>query len=323
MADEAAFTTLFEQHRAELRVHCYRMLGSLDEADDLVQETFLRAWRGLDGFQGRSSPRAWLYRIATNACLDALDNRSRRVLPYDLTGPAAEALPPRTDIPWLQPYPDAEPDSAVVSRETIELAFLAALQHLPARQRAILILADVLGWPARQTASLLGTTAASVNSSLRRARTTLREHLPERRLDWASATGPTDAERALLRRYMDAMERADLTALADLLAEDIRTAMPPWPMWLLGRDAVLSALATSWDTGSGDYVGRFRMVPVQANRQPAVATYVRRAGDTGFGQFAISLLRISGGRIVEIDSFHDPGLFPAFDLPASLSPAQS
>src|SRR6266511_3651470 len=285
--DEAAFAALVERHRAELRVHCYRMLGSFDEAEDLVQETFLRAWKNLGGFEGRSTLRAWLYRIATNACLDALDGRARRVLPHHLAGPSdpSGGLPPRTDIAWLQPFPDRligadrpwepaapsedEPDAVVVARETIELAFLAAIQHLPPRQRAEL---------------------------------------------------PTEQERAVLRRYMDAMERADLAAVADLLAEDVRTMMPPWPTWLQGRDAVVAALAVSGDASSLDYVGRFRMVPTRANRQPAAATYVRRLDDTGYRAFAISVLRIEDGRIAEATAFHDTGLFPAFDLPLELPP---
>ncbi len=315
--DEAGFAELFERHRGELRVHCYRMLGSFDEAEDLVQETFLRAWRGLDGFEGRSSFRAWLYRIATNACLD--DVRARRVLPYDVEAASdpADGMPPRTDIAWLQPFPDRllEPGDAAVARETIELAFLAAIQHLPPRQRAVLILRDVLGWPAKDTAARLDGTVASVNSALQRARTTLREHLPERRLDWAPSAEPTEEERAVLRRYMDAVERSDLAAVAALLAEDVRTAMPPYPMWFQGRDAVMGALTESWDPASPHYVGRFRLLPVGANRQCAAAAYVRAAGDDVFRPFAIIVMRSSGPRIVEMTAFHDPGLFPAFGLP--------
>jgi RNA polymerase sigma-70 factor, ECF subfamily len=313
------FAALVERHRGELRVHCYRMLGSYDEAEDVVQETFLRAWKSLDGFQGRSSPRTWLYRIATNACLDQLTGRHRRVLPYDLSDPSAPDvdLPPRTDIPWLQPYPD-EPATAAVTRETIELAFLAALQHLPPRQRAALILRDVLGWAAKETATLLETSVASVNSALQRARATLRERLPERRLDWASAVDP-ERERALLRRYMDAMERADLNALAHLLADDVRAAMPPWPMWFTGRDAILSALATSWDTASPYYVGRFRMVPIGANHQPAAASYVQRADDPVYRPFGLGVLTIEADRVTEMTAFHDLSLFEAFALPPTLN----
>jgi RNA polymerase sigma-70 factor (ECF subfamily) len=327
--DESAFTALVERHRGELRVHCYRMLGSFDEAEDLVQETFLRAWKNLGGFEGRSTVRAWLYRIATNACLDALDGRARRVLPQHLSPPSdpSAGRPPRTDIPWLQPFPDRmapsenQPDAVVVSRETIELAFLAAIQHLPPRQRAVLILRDVLGWPAKQTATLLENSVASVNSALQRARATLREHLPERRVDWSPSAEPTEREQAVLRRYMDAMERADLAAVADLLAEEVRTAMPPYPMWFQGRDAVVAALSASWDTGSPTYVGQFRMVPTRANRQPALATYVRGPGDPGYRAFAISVLRIEDDHVVEATAFHGPGLFAAFALPTTLSPA--
>jgi len=330
--DESAFAALVERHRGELRVHCYRMLGSFDESEDLVQETFLRAWKNLGGFEGRSTLRAWLYRIATNACPDALDGRARRVLPHHVAAPSdpSVALPPRTDIAWLQPFPDrlwepvapseAQPDVAVVARETIELAFLAAIQHLPPRQRAVLILRDVLGWPAKQTAALLNGSVASVNSAVQRARATLREHLPERRLEWAPSAEPTEQERAVLRRYMDAVERADLAAVADLLAEDVRATMPPYPMWFQGRDAVVAALAASWDPGSPGYVGRFQMVPTRANRQPAVAAYVRRLDEPAYRAFAIAVLRIEDGRIVEVTAFHGPGLFPAFALPTALPP---
>ncbi|MGE5290370.1 MAG: sigma-70 family RNA polymerase sigma factor [Micromonosporaceae bacterium] len=330
--DESAFAALVERHRRELRVHCYRMLGSFDESEDLVQETFLRAWRNLRGFEGRSTFRAWLYRIATNACLDALDGRARRVLPHHVAAPSdpGVARPPRTDIAWLQPFPDrlwepagpseAQPDAVVVTRETIELAFLAAIQHLPPRQRAVLILRDVLGWRAKQTAALLDASVASVNSALQRARATLKEHLPERRLEWAPSAEPTERERAVLRRYMDAVERADLAAIADLLAEEVRTTMPPYPMWFQGRDAVVAALAASWDAGSPAYVGRFRMVPAHANRQPAVAAYVRGRGEPAYRAFAIGVLRIGKGRIVEVTAFHDLGMFPAFALPLELPP---
>ncbi|MBN6039534.1 RNA polymerase subunit sigma-70 [Amycolatopsis sp. 195334CR] len=323
-ADE--FAALAEQHRRELRVHCYRMLGSFDEAEDLVQETFLRAWRAIDGFEGRSTPRAWLYKIATNACLDVLAGRSRRVLPHLRTGPSDPRTPqePREDIPWLQPFPDhlwepaapvdAEPDAEVIAGETIELAFLAALQHLPPRQRAALLLRDLLGWPAQQVARQLDTGVASVNSALQRARATLREHLPERRLDWPS---PTEAERAVLRKYIEAMERADLAAVGALLAEDVRTTMPPWPLWFQGRDAVVAALTSSWDTSSPDYVGRFRMHPIAANHQLAVAGYVQRPGDDEFRAFAISLVRVEHDLVAEAHAFHDPALFPLFGLPGT------
>jgi RNA polymerase sigma-70 factor (ECF subfamily) len=309
--EESEFTAAADRHRAELRVHCYRMIGSFDEAEDLVQETLLRAWKHRGGFEGRSTLRAWLYKIATNACLDALDGRERRVLPHHLD----PASPPTADVLWLQPFPDQllpadqEPETAAVNRETIELAFLAAIQHLPPRQRAVLILRDVLGWPAKDTAALLEGSVASTNSALQRARTTLREHLPERRLDWAPTAEPSDEELAVLRRYMDAVERADLAAVATLLAEDVRATMPPFSLWFAGRESVLAALRLSWDPALPGYVGRFRVVPTRANGAPAAAAY------TDGRPFAISVFRIAGGRIVEMTAFHDPGLFPAFGLP--------
>lgn len=337
--DESAFAALVSRHRTELQVHCYRMLGSFDESEDLVQETFLRAWRKIDGFEGRSTVRAWLYRIATNACLDALDGRARRVLPQHVSPPSDLEADggPRSDIAWLQPFPDRlmesdrlieparqrepvaprhdEPDSVAVTRETIELAFLAAIQHLPPRQRAVLILHDVLGWPAKQAASLLDGSVASVNSALQRARATLREHLPERRLDWAPTAQPTDEERAVLRRYMDVVERGDLGGIAKLLAEDVRTTMPPYPQWMQGREMVMAALTASWSPDSPAYAGRFRMVPTGANRQPAAAAYVRSPGEAAYRAAAIGVLRIHAGRIVEITAFHDPSRFRAFGLP--------
>jgi RNA polymerase sigma-70 factor, ECF subfamily len=298
------FEALVERHRGELRVHCYRMLGSYDEAEDLVQETFLRAWKNLDGFEGRSSVRAWLYRIATNACLDALDGARRRVLPHD---PGVDAEPV-----WLQPIPG--PDDASVRRETIELAFLAAIQHLPPRQRAVLILRDAAGLRAKETADLLGTSVASANSALQRARVTLRQHLPERRLDWATTT-PSDEELAVLRRYLAAVEAADLSTMAELLADEVRTTMPPMRLWLQGREAVLDALATSWDPASAEYLGSFRMVETRANGQPAAAAYVCAPGARSFLPFAIAVLRTEGARIAEITAFQDPGLFGAFGVP--------
>jgi RNA polymerase sigma-70 factor, ECF subfamily len=315
--DESEFTAAAEAHRAELRVHCYRMLGSFDEAEDLVQETLLRAWKHRGGFEGRSTLRAWLYKIATNACLDALDGRERRVLPHHVAPPsrATAEAPPISDVLWLQPFPDQllpsyeEPEAAAVTKETIELAFLAAIQHLPPRQRAVLILRDVLGWPAKDTATLLEGSVASTNSALQRARTTLREHLPERRLDWAPTAEPSDDDRAVLRRYMDALVRADLTAVATLLAEDVRATMPPFPMWFAGRESVLEALRLSWDPALPGYVGRFRVIPTRANGSPATAAY------TDGRPFAISVFRVVDGEIVEMTAFHDPGLFPAFGLP--------
>ena len=326
--DEPAFAALVERHRGELQVHCYRMLGSLEDAEDLAQETFLRAWRSRERFGagGRYAIRAWLYRIATNACLDVLRTRSRRVLPPDVA-PAADptVLPsPPADLSWLQPYPDRlleqiaapedEPDAAVVARETIELAFIAAIQHLPPRQRAVLILRDVLGWSAKDAAALLETTVTSANSLVQRARATLRQRLGERRAEWRTGSDPTAEERELLRRYIEAHERADVDALAALLQEHARLTMPPHPTWFEGRAAILVASRQGFDPAFGD----LRSVPARANRQPGVAHYLRPPGHTEFAALAIDVLRIEDGRIAEITSFADSGFFAAFGLPSLL-----
>ncbi|MDP9867576.1 MULTISPECIES: RNA polymerase subunit sigma-70 [Streptosporangium] len=334
--DEGAFGALAESVRRELRVHCYRMLGSYDEAEDIVQETFLRAWRRRETYEGRSTFRAWLYKIATNACLDVIDRNRRRAAPYQvppLVDPGAPVRPPAY-VPWLQPVPDRllepaadsaqGPESAAVARETIELAFLVAIQHLPARQRAVLITRDVLGWPAAETAALLGTSLASVKSALQRARATLKQHLPQRREDWAPPAEPSADERALLRRYVQAHERADLGALAGMLAEDVQMTMPPQPAWLVGRSALLAFSGQVFDAGSEWFHGRWRSVVTGANLQPAVAHYVERptAGEIRdpAGRFhgqVLDVLRIDGGRITAITSF-EPRYFAAFGLPPAL-----
>ncbi|PZF96462.1 RNA polymerase subunit sigma-70 [Micromonospora deserti] len=335
--DEVTFGRLVEGHRRELQVHCYRMLGSFEDAEDLVQETFLRAWRKRDTFEARSTFRAWLYRIATNACLDFLSRHPRhpRAARSPLPGTAGPRATSSDEVHWLQPYPDrllepaapaeAEPDAAVVAKETIELAFLVAIQHLPPRQRAVLILRDVLGWPAAEAAELLEVSVASANSALQRARANLKEHLPPRRTEWAATEDPTDAERALLHRYMGVLERADTGAMAQLLREDIRVTMPmpvpcipgmPDPAWW-NRDSFVASLRDVLDPGSPAYLGQWRSVPTRANRQPAAAHYVRRPGDTAFRPQVLEVLRIADGRIVEITAFA-PDLFPAFGLPTSL-----
>jgi RNA polymerase sigma-70 factor, ECF subfamily len=311
--DQAAFAALVEPHRRELQVHCYRMLGSFEDSEDLVQETFLRAWRGRARFtsEGPSSFRAWLYRIATNACLDVLRGRPRRVMPPDL-GPAGDPTkppPPPAELPWLQPYPDRllesiapaeeEPGSVVVARETIEIAFLAAIQHLAPRQRAVLLLREVLGWSAKDTASQLGATVASVNSALQRARATLRARLPERRTDWTRPSGPTEEEHVLLRRYVEAHERTDVDALAALLREDARLTMPPHPTWYDGRAAILIASEKGFDPEFGE----LRSVVAAANMQPAAAHYLRRPGDSEFRPLALDVLRVEDGLVAEIDTF--------------------
>ena len=310
--DESAFSALVDRHRGELQVHCYRMLGSFEDSEDLVQETFLRAWRKRESFQGRSSFRAWLYRIATNACLDALERRPA-------TGQEA------SEIPWLQPYPDrlleeiapsdAEPDAAVVSKETIELAFLVAIQHLPPRPRAVLILRDVLGWPAKDTAALLDASVASVNSALQRARATLKTHLPPRRLEWAPGSDPSEEERALLRRYVDASERGDADAFVEMMREDARFSMPPEPGLWVGRETIVAA----WKEGGfgSEEFGDMRCTLTRANMQPAVACYHRRPGSSEYRALALDVLRIEEGKVAEIVTF--PGsVLPAFELPPTL-----
>jgi RNA polymerase sigma-70 factor, ECF subfamily len=319
--DAGAFSALVERHRAELQVHAYRMLGSLEDAQDAVQDALLRAWRSRETYDGRSTFRAWLYRITTNACLRMLERQPRRVVPYE-TGPAAElgARPqPPADLPWLQPYPDslldqsAEPDDAVVARETIELAFLAAIQHLPPRQRAVLILRDALDWSADDTAAVLDMSLAAANSALQRARATMKERLPAARLEWATAADAEDAERSLLETYVEAFERHDDRQLVALLREDVRLAMPPHPTWYEGREAVAAFLAgVAFAPGSEAH----RFVPTRANGQPAFGVY--RGEGAHARPFAINVVAIESGRVVEMHFFKYPELFPTFGLPDTL-----
>ena len=308
--DEASFGTLAERHRRELHVHCYRMLGSFTDAEDLVQETFLRAWRHRATFEGAGF-RAWLYRIATNACLDAI-RRDKRQL---------RTLNSFAEVPWLQPYPDrlldevaprdAEPDAVAVARETIELGFLATIQLLPGQQRAVFILRDVLGWSAVETAELLETSVAAANSALQRARATMRGRLPER---GTPANELTADERALLAGYVDAHSRCDAAALAALVRDDVRVTMPPYPMCYQGRDS----LTPLYDLAFGpERMGDWRLVPTNANRQPAAGCYLRRPGDTEFRAFKLDVLRVEGDAIAEFTTF-DASLFAAFGLPATL-----
>jgi RNA polymerase sigma-70 factor (ECF subfamily) len=315
MDSDPDFAKLVEAYRHELQVHCYRMLGSYEDSEDLVQETLLRAWRRRDSFEGRSTVRAWLYRIATNACLDFLDGTPRQATTAEIT--------------WLQPYPDElldlvapsdhEPDTAVIAKETIALAFMAAIQHLPPRQRAVLILRDVLGWRAREAAEQLGCSVASANSALQRARLTMKTYLPERRADWAPPADLSEQERALLQRYMDAHERADAPAVAELLTEDARLTMPPHPFLYDGRVAIMTLTEKVFDPASERYIGQWRYLPTRANRQPATAAYVRRPGDTLYRPQVLDVLTIAGGRVTEVTAFM-PSLFPSFGLPAVLPP---
>jgi RNA polymerase sigma-70 factor (TIGR02960 family) len=308
--DEPAFAALAERHRRELHVHCYRMLASFDEAEDAVQETFLNAWRGRSGFGGGPQFRAWLYRIATNVCLDMLRRNSRR--------PSGMGAHP--EVPWIQPYPDLlldaaapadeQPEAVAIQRETISLAFLAALQVLPPRQRAALIARDVLGWPASETASALGTSVAAANSALQRARATMQSHLPPRRAEW-SAHEPSAQERALLEQFIDAHERLDADAAIALAAQDLRITMPPHPVPFDGREAIRPLMAEA--TAMGDW----RVLPVAANRMPAAAGYLRRPGDTMFRAFKLDVMRMESAVIVEITVFNAE-LFPSFGLPPAL-----
>jgi RNA polymerase sigma-70 factor (TIGR02960 family) len=308
--DESAFAALAERYRPELHVHCYRMLGSLDDAEDAVQEAFLRAWRGREGFDGSRLFRAWLYRIASNVCLDMLRRSSHR----------ATVLRSFAEVPWLQPYPDrllaeaaapaGQPDTAAIERETIELAFVAALQALPPRQRATLIARDVLGWPASQTADLLEMSVAAANSALQRARATLREHLPARRGEWSAGQLST-AERELLDQFIDAHERCDSVAAVAIAARDIRVTMPPYSLCYDGVDAIAPLLDRAFGR---DREGDWRLVPTGANRMPAAASYLRRPGDSEFRAFKIDVLRVDAGLIREITTF-GAALFPAFGLP--------
>ncbi|SNY39029.1 RNA polymerase subunit sigma-70 [Paractinoplanes atraurantiacus] len=307
---EPAFTGLAERHRRELHVHCYRMLGSFEDAEDTVQETFLRAWRRRETFEGRSTFRAWLYRIATNACLDLL----AKARPEPASG---------GEVLWLQPYPDrlldelpaadAEaPEALAVARETIELAYLIAVQHLAPRPRAVLILRDVLGWPAKDVAELLGDSVNSVNSALQRARAGMREHLPAERQDW---TGGEESPETLdlVRRYTEASVTTNIPVLASMVRDDIRSAMPPTPGLYVGRDTVVKY----WVESGFEGMTGLRAVPTTANRQPAIAYYHWRKSEGAYLPLTMDVLRVTGGAIAEIYTFH-ADRFPRFGLPERL-----
>jgi RNA polymerase sigma-70 factor (ECF subfamily) len=299
-----------EQHRRELTAYCYRMLGSPFEAEDAVQDTLLRAWKSIDRFEGRSALRSWLYRIATNVCLDMLGGRERRARPMDLgpSGePVAENLRELSEVTWIEPTPD--PAEATVERETIRLAFVAALQHLPPRQRAVLILREVLHWRASEVAELLDTSVASVNSALQRARATLSD------ADVHDSTPKLEeADRELLERYVKAFERYDINALTELIHEDATQSMPPYDLWLTGRDDIFA-----WWWGPGIGCKDSRVIPtVAANGSPAFGQY-KPSPDGGYEPWALQVLELSGGRIVELTFFlSTEKLFPLFGLPARL-----
>ncbi len=328
-ADDATFADLLERYRRQLHVHCYRMLGSVEDADDLVQETFLGAWRARERFEGRSSFRTWLYRIATNACLRALRRSPRRMtvpeieepvtVDSDWSDPPSGPPPAPEGVRWLGPYPDRllepaaprgdEPEEVVVARETIELTYMAAIQHLPPRQRAVLILCHTLGWSAKEASAVLDMSVAAVNSALQRARATLQARLPGPRHDWAPQRTPTEEESYLLQRFMAAWERADAAALVAMMREDVRWAMPPAPLWFDGRDAIAKlflAFPIGWN-------GELRVAPSAANRQPAMATYIRPHGGSAFDLAGLTVLRIEGDRIAELTNFA-PDLLRGFGL---------
>jgi RNA polymerase sigma-70 factor, ECF subfamily len=298
-----------EEHRRELTAYCYRMLGSAFEAEDAVQETLIRAWKAYDRFEGRAALRSWLYRIATNVCLDMLNGRERRARPMDL-GPAREPIMENLntlpEVTWITPIPD--PEDVAVEHETIRLAFVAALQHLPPRQRAVLILCEVLRWQATEVAELLDTSVASVNSALQRARATLATSN-------VNATGPTPqlgpADRALLARYVEAFERYDIDALTALIQEDATQSMPPFDLWLRGRDDIFA-----WWFGPGIGCKGSRVIPtVSANGSPAFGQY-KPSADGGYEPWALQVLELEAGRIVEFTFFLDTeALFPLFGLP--------
>jgi RNA polymerase sigma-70 factor (ECF subfamily) len=308
-----------EQHRAELTAYCYRMLGSPFDAEDAVQDAFVRAWRSREQFQGRSAVRSWLYRIATNVCIDMLNNKERRIRPMDL-GPALEPvasnLNVRPEATWLEPIPTQlikDPADVAVEHESIRLAFVAALQHLPPRQRAVLILCEVLRWEASEVATLLDTSVASVNSALQRARATLAKN----RLS-ADDRGPelTESDRAMLERYVAAFERYDVTALTSLIREDATQSMPPYDMWLSGRDDIFA-----WWFGPGIGCKGSRVIPApSANGMPTYGQY-KPAPKGGHEPWALQVIELADGRIADITFFLDTGrLFPLFGLPPRLDP---
>lgn len=325
-SDDDAFGRLAGPYRGELHAHCYRMLGSAADAEDALQETLLRAWRALPRFEGRSSVRSWLYKIATNVCLRAIERRPRRVLPVDYA-PAADPhdnpAEPVADAVWLEPYPDerlglgsglASPEARYEQREGVELAFIAALQHLPARQRAVLILRDVLGFSARETATALETTPVSVDSALQRAHKTVDKRLPERSQQATLRSLNDGALRLVAQRYVTAWERNDVDAVVAMLAEDAKLTMPPVPTWYRGREQVAIYL------GGGPLAGtsHWRLIPARANGQLAFGRYAWNDKTQTFMPRAIDVLTLHGAQIQEITAFVTPDAFRGFDLPAIL-----
>ena len=321
VATSAPIESRLEAYRPELIGYCYRMLGSAFEAEDAVQDTLVRAWRSFDRFEGRAALRSWLYRIATNVCLSMLASAQRRVRPMDLgpagSGRATDPGEPRPDEIWVGPVPDSrvlpegtDPADVVAERESIRLAFVAALHHLPPRQRAVLILREVLAWSAQEVADLLDTSVPSVNSALQRARATLAATDTA-----ADLYEPMDDEqKALLARYVKAFQTYDLEALTSLLHEDATLSMPPLPLWLRGQDDI-----TAWMAGTGNGCRGSRLVPVVANGMPAFGQYRPSVSGAGHDPWALIVLEISAGRIAAVNNFLDTArLFPLFGLPARL-----
>jgi RNA polymerase sigma-70 factor (ECF subfamily) len=324
--DEGAFQRIVELHRGELHAHCYRMLGSVHDAEDALQDALLRAWRGLPRFEGRSSVRSWLYKIATNTCLDVIARRPKRVLPVDY-GPPADPHEgpgqPVVESVWVDPYPDetlgledgyAAPEARYEQRESVELAFIAALQHLPARQRAVLILRDVLGFTARETAAALETTPVSVDSALQRAHKTVNERLPEQSQQAALRSLGDDALSEVVERYVAAWERSDVDAVVELLTEDARMTMPPLPAWYSGRAQVAVFL------GRGPLAGqeRWRLIPARASGQVAFGAYTWDDQTQAFTPHAVNVLTLRGTQIEEITAFLAPGAFRRLGLPDAM-----
>ncbi|RZT83735.1 RNA polymerase sigma-70 factor (ECF subfamily) [Pseudonocardia sediminis] len=322
--DERPMEARIEDHRRELTGYCYRMVGSAFEAEDAVQETMIRAWKGLAKFDGRSSLRSWLYRIATNVCIDALNGRKRRAVPMDFGGPSAPVAEsirePLPDSDWLEPMPDArvsspagDPADKAVAKETIRLAFVAALQHLPARQRAVLILREVLCWKASEVADLLGTSVASVNSALQRARATLNDSGIS---EAAPGNGEMDqAHTELLLKYMAAFEAFDMEALTALLHEDVEQNMPPLDLWLKGRDDVMAWITT----GPGAGCRGSKVAPIELNGTVGFAQWKPSGPNGEYEAWAINALRIEGDKIVGLTNFLNTDLFALFDLPLKLA----
>jgi RNA polymerase sigma-70 factor (ECF subfamily) len=325
--DEDAFARLVESHRAQLQAHCYRMLGSLHDAEDALQEVLLRAWNGLPRFGGRSSLRTWLYRIATNVCLDVIARRPKRVLPVDY-GPAtagsqADVGEPLVESVWIEPYPDellgvddgyAAPEAGYEEREGVELAFIAALQHLPAKQRAVLILREVLGFSAREVAETLETTVPAVNSALQRARKAVDERLPQQSQQETLRTLGDERVRDLVEAYIDAWARGDVGALRALLAEDVEFSMPPWAAWWYGREAVAGLAAEAVEVCAAS-----RTLLTSANGQPALAYYLQVGDSDRYEATAIDVLTLEGSSIKAITAFVVPEIFERFGLPPELT----